>query len=631
MVMGKQPSPNVSTIDFARQVFNEAETGRSFTQGSIPGDTGRRGLSDTPWSLTKTQMPPDRLLWVAIDAYFSRVHWFTLIFHEIRFRDTAKRVLALSTWKRRDLSDVIAVLTVVAVGLKAALPDSSWAGYEILHDINLDGCQFMISLVSEIRLHLLDLIEDCRIEAVQVCLLLSSIYGYHDSPSFAWNTAGMAFRAAIYLELYKMAPGNEDPITTQVRCRCWNTAITVDAANSILYGRPLSIDTAFARLHVIHDSEDMRIHPSLLSLPVFKEVGDTVSRASFHMVKFSLYSVVRKALARSMHLRSSGGNEEDRLEAIAQAACDSEALLRQWHMGIPSLFDFTKWTQGCRLKQLENSLQGLQLDIREEGEVIILQAAILQVIYDSSLILVHQPLLEYKMHSVTPSTSIIDSLNKSFGVAVQAALRISHAPVHLFQWHFAISFISLQLFTAGVILCLVPPNQPFTHAAQEAKSGVLRIIKACQAVQNKDRITQQTVELLADLLKVTVNREMASALKVPGESPESNHIPTGRVDQAGHDEPQYPTTTTTANWPTNAQADILSPIPFTTEQNPSTPGYLNLSGETDPAAFMNESASNSTGLESFLPTLPQPAQMLQQFDDTFGAYGQCKSLYKYNL
>ncbi|KAF9883241.1 hypothetical protein FE257_003835 [Aspergillus nanangensis] len=624
-VTDEQPSPNVSVIGFARQVFDEVEAGRSLTQGSVPGDTGKRRLDDIPWSFGKSKLPPDCVLWVAIDAYFSRVHWFMLIFHEIHFRNTAKRVLSLSSWKRRDLSEVLVVLTVVAVGLKAALPDVSWAGYEIFNDLDLDGCRFMISLVCEIRLHLLDLIEDCHIEAVQVCLLLSSMYGYHDSPSLAWNTAGMAFRAAMYLELYKRAPADQDPTMAQVRCRCWNTIMASDVVLSIIYGRPLTIDATFARLHVIHESEDMRIDSLLLGHPMFKGVGNQDSTASFHTAKFKLYVVIRKALVHSMNIRSTTPGETvlSRFESVAQTAHNSEALLRQWQNDIPALFDFSQLAPGGRWERLENSLQNIPLEIRHKAEVIILQAAMLQVIYDSALILVHQPLLEHKTHDLLPSASTIDSVDKSLRVAVEAALRISDFPVHMFQRHFAISFISLQLFTAGVILCLLPLNQPFTHAAQEAKTGVMKIIKACRAVKTNDRIAQHTVELLTELLKVTINREMNSALKTAGESREMNHIarsvPTRQEDRPGQGEPHD--LSTDANPSINIQVQFFQPTTYI-EEGLFVPGYPEISNNPEQGVLVNDPTGNNASLGSIFPALPQSGQTLQEFDDAFGQYGQ---------
>ncbi|OQD81780.1 hypothetical protein PENANT_c025G11315 [Penicillium antarcticum] len=521
----KQPSENVSTLDFVRQVFNEAETGRSVTRESVLGDSGIAIPENIRWSLKNLQLPPESVMWAAIDAYFSRAHWFVLMFHEPTFRTTAQRVLASTsgTWERQELSDVIVVLMVVTVGLKAGSLDHTWPGCCILRALNLDHCELMVSIISEVRLHLLDLMEDCRIEAVQVCLLLSSIYGYHKSSTLAWNTIGMAIRAAIYLQLYNISQEGQDPIIHQLRRRCWNTVLVMDTYTSMVFGRPVSIDTRFSSLHQIQDLDDMEINPLLLDTPVFQELGTTTSRAPFHNAQFKLYDLIRQTISHIMHLRSS--DSKDDFEAIKRATYESETMLTEWRGKIPPLFDFSKWTENNRQERLDQGLQNATPEAKQEANIIILQAATMQLSYDAALILFHQPLLEYKMRSSMPqSTSMINTVHQSLGVAVEAAHRLSQIPVHLFHTHYAISFLFMHLFTAGVTLCLVPPSQPFTQPAQQAKAAVVRIIKSSRAMRNKHRIAKQAEELLTELLTVTTRREMDNALSASGAPQETRPI-----------------------------------------------------------------------------------------------------------
>jgi hypothetical protein len=607
----KQPSANVSTIDFVRHVFNEAETGRRLIRESVLGDSDMPISGNVRWSLKEMQLPPESVIWAAIDAYFSRAHWFILMFHESTFRATAKRVLASdsATWERQELSDVVVVLSVAAVGLKAGSLDHAWPGYDILQSLNLEYCPLVVSIISEIRLHLLDLMEDCRIEAVQVCLLLSSLYGYHKSSTLAWNTIGMAIRAALYLELYKKSSEGEESTMHQVRWRCWNTVLVMDTYTSMVFGRSLSIDTRFSNVFHIQDLDDMRINPLLLSLPVFRELGGHASKAPFHNIQFKLYDLIRKSISQIMHLRSNDSKHD--FEAIKRTAYESEASLAELRCKIPPLFDFFKWTENNRQERLEQSLQNITPEATQEAKSIILQAATMQISSDAALILFHQPLLEYKMNSNMPrSRSMVDSVQNSLSVAVEAAHRLSRIPVHLFHTHHAVSFVFMHLFTAGVTLCLVPPGQPFTSRAQEAKVAVVRIIQASRAMRNTDRIARQAEELLTELLTVTTRREMENALSESGTTQET--CPASSKDrrpvQSSHRD---------ARGQINNQLSKLlgcPTVPHTDLILPSPESHASSLGPIDDGVDMG-----------FLLPASQP-QSMTQFDDIYDAPGYCKPL-----
>ncbi|KAJ6007330.1 hypothetical protein N7540_011306 [Penicillium herquei] len=614
----QQPSTNASTVDFARQVFNEAATGRSLTRGVLPGDSGISNAGNSTWRLKELQIPPEDLMWAAIDAYFSRMHWLLGLVHEGSFRTSAQRILSSASWERRDLSHVLLVLTVAALGLKSALADPTWPGHRILSFLELDGCTLMKRFVSEIRLHILDLMEDSHIEAAQVCMLLSALYGFHDSPSLAWTLAKMAINAAVYLELYKASPINEDPLLAQVRHHCWNNVVVLETYTSIIYGRSVSTDPAFARIHAIQDSEEMRIDPVILGLPSIRDICDTSSKSSFYNAQFRLYGLIRRNISQMMQIRASDDTETNRFAAIARCANESETLLKQWYKEIYSLYNLKIWMANDRWKQFDQSLQDLPAKSIKNGKVLILQAAALQITYDGALMLVHQPLLESRMRTTPRSSFMVNSVQRSLHVAVEAASRISRFPVHLFQKQFSISFIYFHLFTAGVILCLVPPIQPLSLSAQEAKTGVLRIIQTCRAMRDKDRTAKQTEELLVELFKVTTTREMNSALEASGDADRIASL---------------------FSSPTNTQADRYNQDAYQS-QGPNIDESIN-SGMEDPyrissasvqspdsstriyrSAPPTEATGPNTTSEPIDPAIMPPAQVLQQNEETFGYFGK---------
>ncbi|KAJ5960225.1 Short-chain dehydrogenase/reductase SDR [Penicillium vulpinum] len=575
---------NASAIDFARQVFNEEEAGRTLTGASIPGDTGAPTLDNPLWHLTEVELPPEAVMLALIDVYFDRMQWFILLLHEPSFRQTARRIISQNSWRRQDLSPTMAVLAVAMIGLHCVLPDQRWPGHQLLREHSVDGEKLMHGLINEIRRNLLDISIDCRVEAVQVCFLVSSYYVYHSSPSLAWTVSGMAVKSAYALHLYTKSTQYESPVVDEIRSRCWNHAIVGDTFTSMIYGRPSSIDTGLVALHSLRDMDDLAIDPLLLKNEWISGDGMTTTTAGFFAMKHEIYNIIRHILSRIRRLQSRKETIEDLL-AIAEATQDSEQQLVSWRKRVPRLFDFEFWSSDNRLEQFQQQIEELPQRTKYQAETIILQAATLQLTYDGALIQARRPLLEQKITS-SCSRLVVDAIHESLRVASAAALRISRIPVLRFKHHFAESFASLQQFTAGVILCILPTSQPFTTAAHEAKAGIMRIIHASAAFGPHNRIAKQTAQLLTELLKVTIEREMSDNTGIPSlSSPDifRDHHPTSTIHAPPH-----------------------------STQHPE----------------MSQKIHNQSGINERLVQTPiEPsehpsANIFEQLDDTFGAFGE---------
>ncbi|KAJ5514298.1 hypothetical protein N7463_003850 [Penicillium fimorum] len=604
----KQPQSgvNASAIDFARRVFNEEEAGRTLTGASIPGDTGDITLDNSLWHLTEVELPPEAVMLALIDAYFDRMQWFILMLHEPSFRQTARRIISQTSWRRQDLSPTMAVLAVAMIGLHSVLPDQRWPGHALLREYSVDGEKLMHGLTNEIRRNLLDISIDCQIEAVQVCFLVSSYYVYHSSPSIAWTVSGMAVRSAYALHLYTKSAQYESPVVDEICSRCWNHAIVGDTFVSIIYGRPSSIDTGLVALHSLRDIDDLAIDPLLLKNEWISGDGAPTTTAGFFAMKSEIYNIIRHILSRFRRLQLRRETIEEDLLAIAEAAQDSEEQLVSWRRRVPRLFDFEFWSCDNRLEQFQQQIEGLPQRTKYQAETIILQAATLQLTYDGALIQARRPLLEQKI-TCSCSRLVVDAIQESLRVATAAALRISRIPVLRFKHHFAESFASLQQFTAGVILCILPTSQPFTTAAHEAKAGIMRIIHASAAFGPHNRIAKQTAQLLTELLKVTIEREMSGALRgdwkqvFPGRclkwvSFRSRIDPTGGHSLSSRD----------------AFCDHPPISAIHAPQPPDTPQSRQNHGRV----------SDGPVQEPVEPSEYPSANIFEQLDDTFGAFGE---------
>lgn len=602
-----QSGANASAIDFARRVFNEEEAGRTLTGASIPGDTGAPTIDNSLWHLTEVELPPEPVMLALIDAYFDRMQWFVILFHEPSFRNTARSIISRSAWRRQDLSPTMAVLAVAMIGLQSALPDQKWSGHQLLREYSIDGMNLMHGFINEIRRNLLDISVDCRIEAVQVCFLVSSYYVYHNSPSIAWTVSGMAVRSAYALDLYTKSLQYENPVVEEIRSRCWNHAIVADTFTSIIYGRPSSIDTGLVALHSIRDMDDLALDPLLLKNEWIAANWNPTTTAGFFTMKYELYNIIRYILSRLRRLQLRKETIEEDLEAIAEASRDSEEQLISWRKRVPQLFDFEFWGSDNRLQLFQQQIEVMPRRAKQQAETIILQAACLQLTYDGALIQARRPLLEQKISSAC-SNSVVEAIRQSLRVATAAALRISRIPVLRFKHHFAESFVSLQQFTAGVILCIPPTSQPFTTAAHEAKAGIMRIIHASTAFGPHNRIAKQTAQLLTELLKVTVEREMSGALRGGIEPGANIDLSAQNANENSTGSPSSPTRLSFLDKPSTSTAHT-PPYP---RQPQNIAHHM---GETSKA---NDQPIHASAESSEYPS----ANIFEQLDDTFGAFGE---------
>ncbi|KAJ5757979.1 uncharacterized protein N7511_006673 [Penicillium nucicola] len=564
------------------------DAGRILTGASLPGDIGADNAGDQVWRLQVIDSPPVPVMNVLIDAFFQRMQWFILVFVEPSFRATAERIIGHQEWRREDLGSCMAALVVAAIGLQSALPDADWPGHAILRAHNIDANNMLKGLIAEIRLHLLDTLEDCQIEAVQIPILLSCYYVFHNSPGLAWTVVGMAVRAASALDIQNTS--SSDPIMEETRSRCWNHLIVSDTFTSMVYGRSVSID--HAQVHPLTVVNDLMIDPWVLNHCPVAPHDQTIGRDVFHVMKAEVYGIVHDTLVRFRQLRLGPRISDGDLETIAQIVRESDENLRQWRHRVPRIFDFDFWISGGWEKICQN-LQAASEAVKEQAETVFLQAAILQLTYDSALIQIHRSLLERRSRTIYKP--VADAIHRSLVEATAAALRISQIPVDKFQRHFGASFVSMQQFTAGVILCIQPTFSPFSPAALEAKTGVMKIIRASRAVGYRNRIAKHTEQLLTELLKVTNQRELSRALGNGTEATVSKD--------------------TTVNWPTTPttrQAPMAGVGPHQGEMQASASESL---------LFDIAGASDDPSEIDYAINFPS-AYIFEDLDNTFGAFGE---------
>ncbi|EXK82569.1 hypothetical protein FOQG_13137 [Fusarium oxysporum f. sp. raphani 54005] len=615
---------NRSTISLAMNMYQSLGTRAPTNDSAIPGTPAPPRVST--WRLRSIQMPPRSVIETLLRIYFEKMHWFICIFHEPSFMAQAHDILSVESWTRQDMRKVVVTLTVAALGLKCAVQNTSPEGRRLLESISSDPQDLVEQLIGEVRLHLLDLIDDACIETVQVTVLLGGFYIFHGSPSLAWSMIGMSVRAAYGSAIHCASDDDpEDSVATQVRRRCWNHVTVADTFASQIYGRPASIDPAFSELLPLTQMDDTVI-PGLGDLsenPDRNVDNGPVTALTFHWLKYKLYEIIRETISTFRLLRPRSPMSIEDLQGLIDTVQRIDSRLKDWTKSLPSPFDKGNGIFNANDEEdaetfaspFPSLFDPPNSDAAADDPALRqlrFQAWLLQDTYNAAVVLAHRPLLEYRLSSdyrrAFLPKPVADLVNRSFDVSIKAALNISKTPVMQFEHEFCLAFIFIHLFTAGVILCIPPTTHPHSSMAHEAKAGVFRIIQAAKALRSHSQIARHAEELLSDLLKQSLYREVDLAFK------EDRPIESGPVvSEKAQGGLQLPDLRQTSMNMSRGDA----PMAHQTASTADTHVFVQppAAGSNGPTEWTDESYLMNTDV-SYLQPLDLP------LDEAFGAFGQ---------
>ncbi|KAL4755896.1 Zn(II)2Cys6 transcription factor [Aspergillus foveolatus] len=507
---GQNYGASSSAVGFAVNIFGQRATLYSSDISGIPGRASPQPNPRPEWTLEKMSMPPPAVMDAALKAYFDHMHWFIFIFHEIEFMQSVTPLLRQSSWSEASRGRVIAALTAAAVGLQCVAHDSRWPGHSLLASFSLRATSLRDSLIAEVRLHVLKLLDECSLESVQVSLLLGTYYVFHGSPGLAWNMLGLSVRTAYALSMH--CPGgitHPDPVLSQVYRRTWNFIIVADTYSAMIYGRPASLDAAFCHLHEMTELEDTRLPPTVSYLLQDPNVNGLM----FHNQKYRLYEIMRTTLnkVRLINLQTPVSSES--FASLVEAIVNAQTSLDAWKSGVSPVLKQQYWKEHPALALTANGKNPSSSENRTIRHLF-LQSQMLQLTYDSAVLFINRPLLEHqaKPEFRTAVSEHLSAVRLSMDLSLKAALRVSRVSPNHHESEFSLSFVLMNFFIAGVILCLAPTLWPFSTASNDAKAGVLRIIHASRNLQTKSKIAKHTLQLLTRLVKLSLQQELENAL-----------------------------------------------------------------------------------------------------------------------
>ncbi|KAJ5815546.1 C6 transcription factor [Penicillium riverlandense] len=599
---------NSSAVGFASRLFGDQNGSPSDHFTSIPGHIPDSTMHETSWTLRSLQrLPPLAVLTVLFDAYFDQVHWFIFIFYEPSFRQESLEILSRATWNKTHVGKIQVALMVAAVGLYSVKDDANWPGHQILSAASIDPEDLLNNLINEARSSFVDLLDECSIETVQVCILLGTYYIYNGSPTLAWSIIGQAVRTAYALTLYCDDSNEDDNVVTQIRHRIWAHVLVADTFAAMVYGRPLSLDPAFSQLLPLRDLDDTKIPGSFGDHPSFIGQRTPLTQLSFARLKHRLYDLIRLALNKFRLLFS---QTTVPLESASSLICfvkEANQSLETWRADLPPLFDWELWPANGPAAMLPSEMT-LSESERKHRRHLILQAVTLQISYDCAVIFINRPILEYRSHLESHpelASSSSQAVARSFHAAADAAIRISKTPMAATAKGFNACFLLMNYFTAGVILCVIPTVIPYSALSNEAKNALLRIIHSSRVLKRSNRIAKHTEELLSTLMRLSLQQEMESALRqdngvVPRESFAEISMPSHGTQSCPPPHPgHYP--------------ELFSSI----SQRPDMSSIL----EDGPAA--EQSSFEATEFENPLPGYNEENESFDNhLDDILGTFGQ---------
>lgn len=502
-----------------------------------------------------------------VNNYFDKVHWFMLLFHQSDFRGLFRQLYRdLEEQDRREpptvglgFLSVFGAVCVVSLRYIDAQQKASLSEWRIQSDVLQE------KLLTTLRLRLLEIVSQGCIEAVQVCVLLGSFYLYHGEPELAWPICGCGLRIAQALNLHRRRPQPEgsgppdldDPgqRAEETRKRCWWAVYEIETTCSMLYGFPLSINDDDCDIQLLYPyplrSRDASWIPTL-----WQETGQATLLSYKHAMA-QLAVIVKSALTdlygfrqRRVHTNgNSGVTDRHRLQGLMSSVTGLDKRLREWHARLPLQLRPASLTaasngSGERFSSMDGG-HGLS-DKAFQHHLFQLQALSLKVAYENAKILIHRPLLSYRMvvpptnrNSTTAVLGTSDTCQSSIQVCRDAALEISNiGSLPVFQGvadTYAVSFVSLHLLTAAIALSILTTLAPLTQESHDCKMGIRRLMEMQSRLRARSIVAEQGLGILKKLMSLVLTKEMKEMLEFPRPGEEAAPA-LAVIDQQGADD-----------------------------------------------------------------------------------------------
>ncbi|KAG8355387.1 hypothetical protein FVEN_g6879 [Fusarium venenatum] len=389
----------------------------------------------------------------------SVVHWFTFLFHQQTFRHKFQSLYNSGPEQHYATNSHCGYIAVFLAVIATSLHYTNVEQKQKLRSNGIDTELLKDKILLALKLRFLDIISAGSLEVVQMCILLGSYYIYHGQPELAWPLCGSGLRIAQALNLHRETPHKEDDASFRQiigdRKRAWWAIYEIETFCSMLYGFPTNIfdgdcDVAFLDPYdECSGSVSKGQHVSKPNLLFFKCAMSELSAIIKGTVD-NLYRPRSGQVQKNTDYGSRLRNLVDEVESLNQKLVNcNERLDTKLRFDDPAV--------GSAVGNHSIHSLGTSETAFEE-RLFRLQALSLKLAYENARILIHRPLLSFKLLQRSTADgndpqSRTDPFQEAMRICRDAALKISKADLKIFQEAsetYAVSFIALHLLTAGV-------------------------------------------------------------------------------------------------------------------------------------------------------------------------------------
>ena len=463
-----------------------------------------------------------------MNNYFSRIHWFVLAFHQQEFRDKFSGLYQSNThplpesFRPRDRLLYMALFMAVLV---TSLDYTAPSQKQLLMSYGIDSAQLKDKILSILKLRSLDLVALGSLEIVQMCVLLGSYYLYHGEPEMAWPLCGAGLRVAQALNLHRRVPmdGSSDRSVRQAienRRRAWWAVYEIETFCSMLYGFPLSIADSDCDVEPLNPLDEF-------SVATPGEQGDAEPTLLFFKGAMSkLSAIVRSALVDLYGIRGHRNAQnlsyDSRVTNLVKKIRVLNLRLLEWDKGLPRKLRLQG--SGLDFRQVNRQPDNCEDSPRAfEKHLFKLQALSLKLAFENARILLHRPLLSFKLRcdKASPRTSVpkkAHPFQKAMDTCREAALQMSLVGANSYLGQasetYAIAFVSLHLLTAGVTLCISISSDPLSRESYESRMGIRRLMSAQATLKDKSIIAAQGLGITKRLMSLVMAKEIDAMFDV---------------------------------------------------------------------------------------------------------------------